>query len=228
MGKITIKYYLEKRKTEINGKFPLYIQIIANQKSTQIKSFENVYFSDKDFNDFLLYDIEKDKFNDLYMNLNEDKNDLENILNYCINTKGIKLGQYKIKDLFDFYGQETSATIGLFFYYERLEKLIKSNKSTQSLIYILRPAVAPQRFINIMKTATNVDLSNLDKETKNELDLINRFFNITDTRECVSIICLYNGIAKTKILESKDKDAVSIWEYVAKVANQIESDYFQE
>lgn len=101
MGKITVKHYLNKRVKPFIGendnkeRWPIYIQITQNRKTTQLRSFTKHAMSDDEFESFLKTgEIPDNKYYATFYktNLYKEVSRIENILSLYLS------GTYKLVD----------------------------------------------------------------------------------------------------------------------------------
>lgn len=221
MGKITVKHYLNTRVSPMDcfddGKlyYPIYVQITYNRKTTQIKSFTQIYVTESGYqnyqanifnaNDFFSFPFDKltdintvlrnelasielgiKYIIDVNFDLSKDKRSLSNILTTLLsNIGGLLQGNYQNWIMAE-YSQE---------------------QPDLSLYFTFNPQNTLSKNIEIIKKHTKIDLSKFirkrDFELSQDIDIFTKMVNDCQFINLVNMD--YNSIID-KSGELKNKD----------------------
>ncbi len=218
MGKITVKHYLNKKlgRERKDGKitYPIYVQITAQRRTTQIKSLLNLYFTENEFNQYLDNELKcvtsDDEINKIslsvdFENLQIEKTSIRDILKYCIDYKNIKIGKIKISEVLQFYSKNIITEFSSYIWHiAKLDVLLLAHKETAPIMLHLSTNNNPFSILEAIQSVTKFNIfDKLNKEQKTLIFSFNDFVNKIDFEYCL-LIYWYNGKLK-KIIENKEQ-----------------------
>ncbi len=240
MGKITIKHYLNKNikcldKISNEVEHPIYIQITANRKTTQIRSLTDYLMSEKDFASYELYtiakfdsnieEITKEFLNEVkFEELQEEKSTVLEILDYCLNKKNIEFG--KLKPLIIFYSKLIQFEFGKHIYTMNLFPALIENDKTAAIAMYLKSEMNPLNFIDIFKKTTKFDIMKiLTPEQKMNIIGFDSLLTI-GTINGYKLINWYNGTIKEDFIKKTGAKHNDFFNYIDKIAINLENNLF--
>ena len=237
VGKITVKHYLNtsvkrKGKNPEDIEYPIYIQITANRKTTQIRSLTNIYLSEKEFDEYinnpLSFNIDINKENDTSKDLMRvmkwwhvdelqiELETVEKIIEYCISKKGFQVGEFKTSEVIEFYSLDIDRRFGAYINdFINTTGFLLDYPETAPIALFLMMDNNPHELLTAVKEVTNFDVFEmLNAEHKNIINSFNEFLINSRLDAPSMLIYWYNGDLRRNYLANTKKNKTDGYKYI--------------
>lgn len=239
MGKITVKHYLNKRlqSKEIHNvqKFPLYVQITVERKTTQLKSLTGLYLSDNEFCNLNDENIGANlKCKDLnsivkevnFWDISKEKELIYKVVTYSVEKKKYKVGSNDLNRIIQFYSQEIIQLFAKYIFIGAniIPTLLDVKKVAPIALYITDKS-NPFDVLQALEEVTNIDIfSKLNTQQRELIYSFNEIISVDYDRN--EVIYWYNG----ELLEAynlRHKYNTNVVKLISKIANELENEIWQ-
>lgn len=244
VGKITVKHYLNtsvkrKGKSPEDIEYPLYIQITANRKTTQIRSLTNIYFSEKEFDEYInnpsSFNIDINKVDATAKDtmrlmkwwhvdeLQIELETVENIIDYCISKRGLQVGGFKTSEVIEFYSLLLDRKFGAYINdFINTTGFLLDYPDTAPIVPFLMMDNNPHELLTAVKEVTNFDVfEKLNTGHKNIINSFNEFLNNSRSHVPSMLIYWYNGDLKRNYLINSKTDKKDGYKYIIELLEAI-------
>lgn len=244
VGKITVKHYLNtsikrKGKNPEDIEYPVYVQITANRKTTQIRSLTNIYFLEKEFDEYISnpssFDIDmtvmganlKDgikvmkrwRVDELQIELET----VEKIIEYCIRKKGLEIGEFPTSEVIEFYSLYLDREFGSYINdFIDTPGFLLNYEETGPIERFLMMDNNPYELLTAIKEVTNFDIfEKLSTKHKDIIHSFNEFLINSKSYAPSMLIDWYNGDLKKNYLINSKKDKTDGYKYIIELLEVI-------